>query len=541
MSRLGVSKLGSKLGWGRCFGVLAQLAGIGLLLTSAWLIVRAAEQPPVLYLMVAIVSVRFLGLSRAALQYVERLLTHDAAFALVTDARIAVYRDLDRIAPSGMPAHRRGDLVSRVVSDVDALQDRVLRLRGPWIVALASTAVTACLVGVLDLSSGLVLAGTSIAAMMFIRVLVPWSVRSAGRQTATWRGELAADVSQAVLAAPDLVAYGAADVLQRETHRSISRLARGQRRGAWLSGSGEAFVLIVTGIAVAAIAMMSGGLSAVVVGVVVLAPLAMVEPLSTLADAERLRPEIEGAERRLAELADAPASVKDPEVPAEMPTDVDLVVRDLEVGWTSTVASGLSFEVPPGGVVGIRGPSGSGKSTVAQTLARLIEPRDGQIALGGVDVRALAATDVRQRIGYLGQDEIVFDTTIRENLRIANPQATDDQLHTALRTSGLGDFVATLPDGLDTEVGERGNRLSGGERQRLCLARLVLGGHRVLIVDEPTEHLDGPAAEALMDDLLALAPERSLVIISHSQVVLDRLDQITSLSGVSASTHRIAV
>lgn len=536
-----MTRMGSKLMWGRCFGVLAQLAGIGLLLTSAWLIVRAAEQPPVLYLMVAIVSVRFLGLSRAALQYVERLLTHDAAFALVTDARIAVYRDLDRIAPNGMPAHRRGDLVSRVVSDVDALQDRVLRLRGPWIVALASTAVTACLVGVLDLVSGLVLAATSIAAMVFIRVLVPWSVRSVGQQTTTWRGELAADVSQAVLAAPDLVAYGAADVLQRETDRSIDRLARAQRRGAWLSGAGEGFVLVVTGLAVASIAVMSGGLSAIVVGVVVLAPLAMVEPLSSLAEAERLRPEIEGAERRLAELADAPAAVNDPVTPAPVPSGTDLVVRDLEVGWTSTVASGLSFEVPAGSVLGIRGPSGSGKSTVAQTLARLIEPRDGQIVLGGVDVRTLAATDVRQRIGYLGQDEIVFDTTIRENLRIADPKATDDRLHAALRTAGLAGFVASLPDGLDTEVGERGSRLSGGERQRLCLARLVLGGHRVLIVDEPTEHLDGPAAESLMDDLLALAPERSLVVISHSPAVLDRLGHVTSLAGTTSSPHRIAV
>lgn len=530
-----------KLFWGRLFGVLSQLAGIGLLLTSAWLIVRAAEKPPVLYLMVAIVSVRFFGLSRAALQYVERLLTHDAAFARVTEARIAVYQDLERIAPSGMPAHRRGDLINRVVSDVDAIQDRVLRLRGPWIVALASTAVTAIVVGVLDPTSGLIVAVGSALSMLMIRVFVPWSVRTTGAQTAGWRGDLAADVSHAVLAAPDLVAYGATKMLRDKTHRSITRLSRAQRRAAWLSGSGEAFVLVVTGFAVASIAALSAGLTPVVIGVVVLAPLALIEPLSALAEAERLRPEIEGAEQRLAELTGASAAITDPAAPVELAGDTELVARDLAVGWNSTVVSDLSFEVPAGGVLGIEGPSGSGKSTVAQTLARLIEPRGGQILLGGVDVTALAASDVRSTIGYLSQDEIVFDTNIRENLRIADPSAEDEALLNALRTAGLGDFAASLPDGLDTALGERGNRLSGGERQRLCLARLIVGGHRILIVDEPTEHLDAMAAEALMDDLLALAPARSLVIISHSPAVLDRLERVVSVSGVEAATHRIAV
>lgn len=534
-------RVGSKLFWGRVFGVLSQLAGIGLLLTSGWLIVRAAEKPPVLYLMVAIVSVRFFGLSRAALQYVERLLTHDAAFARVTEARIAVYQDLDRIAPSGMPAHRRGDLINRVVSDVDAIQDRVLRLRGPWIVALVSTAVTAAVVGILDVPSGLVVAASSAVAMLMIRVLVPWSVRTTGEQTASWRGDLAADVSHAVLAAPDLVAYEATNVLRDKTHRSIDRLSRAQRRAAWLSGSGEAFVLVTTGLAVASIAAMSAGLPAVVIGVVVLAPLALIEPMSLLAEAERLRPEIEGAEQRLAELKDAPAAIVDPVQPQPLSERTDLVVRELDAGWTSCVVAGLSFEVPAGAVIGIEGPSGSGKSTVAQTLARLIEPRGGQVLLGGLDVRQAAAADVRATIGYLGQDEIVFDTNIRENLRIADPTASDDDLLEALRTAGLGDFVASLPDGLDTTVGERGNRLSGGERQRLCLTRLILGGHRILIIDEPTEHLDASAAAALMDDLLALAPAHSLVIITHSPAVLDRLDQITSLSGADAMPHRIAV
>ncbi len=526
----------TRLAWGRLFGVLSQLAAIGLLLVSAWLIVRAAEQPPVLYLMVAIVSVRFFGLSRAGLRYVERLLTHDAALSQVTEARIAVYVDLDRVAPAGTP-RRRGDLVSRIVSDVDAVQDRMLRLRSPWIVALASSVVTVALVAVIDLRSGLVLASSAGVAMLLVRTIVPWSVRRSGDRSSAWRGELSADVAQSIVATPDLVAYGATDLLRDAAHRRVDLLAGAQRRTALLAGVGEAIVIASTGLAVALCAAWSGGLPPVLVGVVVLAPLALMEPLTALADVEGLRPGIEAAERRLAELGDVPAGIDDPVAPAPLPRSFDLEVSDLAIGWDSTLMDGIDLTLDEGEVLAVAGPSGSGKSTLALTLARLIEPRGGTVRLGDVDVHALAASDVRTVIGYLGQDEIVFDTTIRENLRIARPSAIDDEMHAALALAGLSDFAGSLPDGLDTPVGERGNRLSGGERQRLCLARLVLGGHRVLVLDEPTEHLDEEAAESLLDDILALAPARSIVVVSHSPRVLERIGRVIELGATGQMTH----
>jgi len=519
----------TRLVWGRVFGALSQLAAIGLLLVSAWLIVRAAERPPVLYLMVAIVSVRFFGLSRAALRYVERLLTHDAALAQVTEARVAVYRELDRVAPAGVPVHRRGDLVSRVVSDVDAVLDRMLRLRGPWVVAMTSSAVTVGLVAAIDPMSGAVVGSATAASMALVRVVVPRAARRAGDLSAQWRGMLAADVAQGIVAAPDLVAHGATDLVRDGAHASIDRIARAQRRAAQLAGLGEAVVLLATGIAVAAVVALSGGLAPVVVGVVVLAPIALIEPLSALAEAEALRPAIEGAERRLAELARAPTAVEEPRSTTAQPRSFDVEVSDLAIGWDGPLASEIDFHLFEGGVLAISGPSGSGKSTLAMTLARLVEPRAGVIRLGGTDVRDLAPSDVRGVIGYLGQDEIVFDTTIRENLRIADASATDDDMTRALASAGLADFVTSLPEGLDTAVGEHGNRLSGGERQRLCLARLVLGGHRVLVVDEPTEHLDEAAGRALLEDVLALAPGRSIVIVSHSPWVLERVGRAVEI------------
>lgn len=523
----------TRLGWGRVLGTLSQLAAIALLLVSAWLIVRAAEQPPVLYLMVAIVSVRFFGLSRAALRYVERLLTHDAALSRVTEARIAAYRDLDRVAPVGVPGRRRGDLVSRVVSDIDAVQDRMLRLRGPWVVALVSSAVTVGLVAVVDPVSGLVVAVATATILAVVRLVVPWAVRRSDDRSSALRGLLAADVSHGVVAAPDLVAHGATGAVRDTAHHSIDRLAAAQRRTAVLAGSGEAVVLVVTGVCVAVVAALSAGLDPVLVGVVVLAPIALVEPLTAVADAEGLRPAIEDAEARLRELSDAPDAVHGPRSarPVASAEGFDLRLERLAIGWTSTLVDGIDLDLPEGGVVAVTGPSGCGKSTLALTIARLIEPRAGTVRLGGVDVAALDPDVVRSTIGYLAQDEVVFDTTIRENLRIADPRASDAAMTEALVRAGLGDFVDGLPDGLDTAVGERGGRLSGGERQRLCLARLVLGRHRVLVLDEPTEHLDEPAADALLADVLALAPARSLVVITHAPRVVERIGRVVRLDG----------
>lgn len=530
----------TRLAWGRVLGTLSQLAAIALLLVSAWLIVRAAEQPPVLYLMVAIVSVRFFGLSRAALRYVERLLTHDAALARVTEARIAAYRDLDRVAPAGVPGRRRGDLVSRVVSDIDAVQDRMLRLRGPWIVAIVSSAVTTGLVAVVDPVSGAVLAVSTALVLVLVRLLVPRAVRRSDDRSAALRGVLAADVSHGVLAAPDLVAHGATGAVRDAAHRSIDRLAAAQRRTAVLAGVGEAVVLVVTGVCVAVVAALSAGLDPVLVGVVVLAPIALVEPLTAVADAEGLRPAIEDAEARLRELADAPDAVAEPRAPGPIasPDGFDLRAEGLSIGWTSTLVADIDLELPEGEVVAVTGPSGCGKSTLAHTLARLVEPRAGVVRLGGVDTTRLPSDVVRSTIGYLGQDEIVFDTTIRENLRIADPHASEPEMTAALARAGLAAFVDSLPEGLDTAVGERGGRLSGGERQRLCLARLVLGGHRVLVLDEPTEHLDEQAADALLDDVLALAPGRSLVVITHAPRVLERIGRVVRLNGVAVPDTR---
>jgi thiol reductant ABC exporter CydC subunit len=514
---------------GAALGILAQLCSVGLLLTSAWLIVRAAEHPPVMYLMVAIVSVRFFGIGRAVFRYAERLLTHDAALSLTVEERVSTYRQLDRVAPSGLPRQRRGDIVSRIVADVETSQDWLLRIRLPWIYALASsTCVIVLLAFISPLAAGLLTLHV-LACAMFVRFVVARVSRASRRNASALQGAVAADASLLVLASRDLIAYGAAGDVGRTMDASFVELAAVQRANAWIGGLGSAFVLASAGITVAALGLLSSGVPAVATGVLLLAPVALLEPLESLAECERIRPAVVAARARLDELSEMPAPIASPVSPRRLPASSTLLVENLAIGWDRTIASDISLHLVRGDLIGVGGPSGAGKSTLAMTLAGLIESKAGRVRLGGVDLNDLDGTDIRTRIGISSQDEVLFDTTIRENLRVADPSADDDSMGAALDRAGLGEFVRALPRGLDTPVGEHGGRLSGGERQRLGLARLVLAQHAVLIFDEPTEHLDQSAAATLLDDIRLLANDHAVLVISHSPHVLDRCDRVLQL------------
>ncbi|VXC11751.1 thiol reductant ABC exporter subunit CydC [Aeromicrobium sp. 9AM] len=514
---------------GVTLGIAAQLSSIGLLLTSAWLIVRAAEHPPVLYLMVAIVSVRFFGVGRAAFHYGERLLTHDVALRGTVLERLRVYRLLDRAAPWGLARHRRGDLVDRIVGDVESAQDRLLRLRLPWLYAIVSSSAVVALLSFIAPAIAMTLAVHVTVCAAFARLVVARLSHAARSRSNSLRGAMSADASALVLTSRDLVAHGlAVDVATRAT-RSADDLAATQRTDARAAGAGTAFVLASTGATILVLSTLAGGIAPVLVGVVLLAPVALIEPLQSLVDAERLRPEIVAAHERLADLASLPAPIEDPVVLGPLPAGGDLVVDELVVGWDRPAAAPVSFAVRTGELVGLTGPSGVGKSTLAMTLLRLIAPQSGSVTLGGVDFSHLAGSDVRTRVGMTGQDDIVFDTTIRENLKVADPEAAVGAMHDALRRAGLERFVAALPKGLDTPVGENGNELSGGERQRLGIARLLLARHDILVLDEPTEHLDEATATDVMRDIVQLSTDHGVLLISHSPAALARCTRIVLL------------
>ncbi|MEU4607966.1 thiol reductant ABC exporter subunit CydC [Kribbella sp. NPDC023972] len=499
-------------------GVAAAGSAVALLATSAWLITTAAAQPPVLILMVAIVAVRAFGVGRGVFRYVERLVGHDAAYRVLGETRARITGRLEKLAPGGLTSRRKGDLLARLVLDVDAVLDLWLRVVLPVAVAAVTATATVALLAVL-----LPAAGTAVAlAVLVACTVVPWltatTAARAERKIAGSRGEVAAAATETLLTAGDVVAFNAVDDVLADFSASDARLAAAERRSAWSAGLGSALLMLcVGGASVAGLVLGStANITGAVFAVLVLTPLALADVLGGIPAAAQLAIRVRASLGRVQELLDSPEPVTEPATPQPLPDGRDLEVRLLRVGYGDhDVLDGLSLDVPAGSRVVITGPSGSGKSTLAAVLLRFLEPRAGEVRLDGVDLARLDGDQVRSVVGLLTQESHVFDTTIRENLLLAKPGASDLQLWKALYRARLGVFVEKLPDGLDTMVGEHGARLSGGERQRLAFARLLLADRDVLVLDEPTEHLDEETGRALLEDLFAAAGHRTVVLLTH--------------------------
>lgn len=518
-------------------GVGAAGAAVGLTSTSAWLISRAAEQPPVLHLMVAIVAVRAFGVGRGALRYAERLAAHDAAFRVLARLRAHAYRRLERLAPAGLVEFRSGDLLARLVSDVDGLVDLWVRVALPYGVAVVVGAGGVLLVTVLLPVAGAALAVTLLIVAVGAPLAAASLARQAERRIAPARGELAASALELLRGAPELLVAGATDRLLADLGRVDDRVRRAESRsaagagvGALISGlaSGAAvWVALVVGVA----AVHVGSLAGVALAVVVLTPIAVHELAAGLAPAAQQLSRLRIAATRVTEVLDRPDPVVDPESPAALPDGpYGLRIRGLHARYRTdgpAALHGVDLDLRPGGRALVTGPSGSGKSTLAAVLLRFLDPSEGSIELigsnGAVDISRLAGDDVRGVIGLCAQDVHVFDTTIAQNVRLARPDATDADLQEALRAARLLDWIDALPLGLETPVGEHGASLSGGQRQRLGLARALLADRSVLIFDEPTEHLDEHTAAELTTDLLAAATGRTAIFITHRPELMAEL------------------
>ncbi len=519
-----------RLAFAALAGTAAAGSAVALIAASAWLISRAAEHPPVLMLMVAIVGVRAFGLARAVLRYVERLLGHDAGYRLLEALRTSLYGKLERLAPNGLDAFRSGDLLARLVDDVDLLLDLVLRVALPVVVAGLVGAGTAVLLGLLLPAAGAIAAVAVGLALVGVPLLVAWSARRAERAVAPERGRLSAVTAELLDAAPELIAFGATEGAVDKVVESTHRLQAAERQSSWSVGLGNGLLTLVTGaasvagIAVGVPAVRSGALDTVLLAVVVLTPLALADVFASLAPAAATATRGRTALARLREVMRTREPVREPDRPTPLPrAPYHLRVEKLRVRYTDDwVLDGLSLDLPPGRKVALIGPSGSGKSTLAHALVRLVEPGGGRITLNGVDLTALQSDDVRQIIGLCQQDTYVFDTTVAENVRLARPEATDAEVQEAL------DRVR-LPLDVEARVGEHGERISGGERRRLGLARCLLAPKPILVLDEPTEHVEDELADALLKEVLATAGDQTVLVITHRPLPAGLVDEIVEL------------
>ncbi|WPB92156.1 thiol reductant ABC exporter subunit CydD [Streptomyces malaysiensis] len=541
-------RVGARGGRGRfglalLLGSLALLSAVGLMAVSGWLISRAAQQPPVLYLMVAVTATRAFGIGRAVFRYSERLVSHDAVLRVLAELRVAVYRRLERLAPAGLGRTRRGDLLSRLVADVDAVQDYFLR----WLLPVGTALIVgAASVGFLTWvlpEAGAVLAAGLLVAGVVVPAVSGALARRAERRLAPARGALSAQVVDLLAGAAELTVAGALPRRLDEVRRADGALTRIARRTAAAAGTGAGLSALVCGLTVAAAAWVGvpavadGRIHGVWLAVVVLTPLAAFEAVAGLPLAVQHRQRVRRAAERVYEVLDEPLPVREPDEARreEAPsTPYPLVLRGITArhpGQSAPALDGFGLELRPGRRVAVVGPSGAGKTTLAQVLLRFLDPEGGTYTLAGRNAAALDGDAVRRLVGLCAQDAHVFDSSLRENLRLARPGASDDELRSALAGARLLDWVDGLPDGLDTLVGEQGARLSGGQRQRLALARALLADFPVLVLDEPAEHLDLPTADALTADLLSATRGRTTVLISHRLAGLAAVDEVIVLDG----------
>jgi thiol reductant ABC exporter CydC subunit len=525
-------------------------ASIALMGTSAWLISRAAQHPSEASLTLAIVGVQFFGLSRGFLRYAERLVGHDAALRVLAELRVRVYERLEAVAPAGLPLFRRGDLLARVVDDVDSLQDVVLRVIQPFAVAALVGVAT---VGVLSWflpAAGLVL----LVALGVSATAVPWLTSRLARREesrqAVARGELAANVLDLVEGAPELVVMGATDGQVARIGQADRRLRSIARRGAGTTGIGLGLTTALAGLAswgalaLGVRATHAGTLNGALLAVLALVPLAAFELVSPLPAATQAFQRARVAAARVFDVMDTPPAVSEPRHPTEVGAGPHTV--SLHAAWASYPGASraalrdVELELSPRRRVALVGPSGGGKSTLADVLVRFLPTDAGEASLDGTPMERLLGDDLRRVVGLVEQHPHLFDTTLAENLRIGRRSATNDELCGVLTRVGLGTWLAGLPDGLATAVGPAGARLSGGQRQRVAIARALLADFPVLVLDEPTAHLEPAAADALTADVLQLTDRRSTLLITHRLTGLEQVDEVVVLAEgrvVERGTH----
>ncbi|MER6024964.1 thiol reductant ABC exporter subunit CydC [Streptomyces sp. NPDC001851] len=518
----------------------SELAAAALMATAAWLITRAAQQPPLASVSVAIVAVRALALGRGTLRYTDRLLGHDGVLRAVAGFRTRVYETLVPLAPAGTPAFRSGDLLTRLVDDVDAAQDLLLRVLIPVAAACAVTTTATATAALLLPQAGALLGLLLAVAGLLVPVLVLALSRRAGRAEKAARAELAVATLDLTQGAADLAAYGARDRAHERARGASARIASLERLGALTTSSASAVVLLLQGAATVGVTWLAlrahaaGTLPAVHLTVLAVLALVSFEALVPLPGAARRLVAVRASARRLADLMDTPPPVADPPAPAPLATDeplgVDITglrVRHRPGG--PPALDGVSLRLPPGRRVVLLGASGSGKSTLIAALMRFVPYEAGSILVGGRELRDCAGADVRRVITGMTQDAHVFHTTIRANLLLARPDATDADLREAARRARLLDWIESLPDRWDTLVGGDGATMSGGQRRRLLLARALLADPPVLVLDEPTEGLDPDTAAAVLADILDATRGRTTLLVTHERSGLAAADEIVTL------------
>jgi thiol reductant ABC exporter CydC subunit len=513
-------------------------SGIGLMTTAAYLIAAAALGPSIAELQVAIVGVRFFGIARGVARYLERYVSHDVTFRLLARIRTWFYGRLEPLAPARLMAFRSGDLLARIVADIETLENFYLRVLAPPAVALLTALLVAALLGSFDPRLAVVLLGFLLLAGGALPLAVRALGRVVGEKLVQVRADLNAQLVDGIQGVADLLAFGAGQRHLLHLQGTSQALGELQGRMARLGGFQGALtgllmnLATITVVAVAIPLVRTGQLDGVYLALLAVAAISSFEAVLPLPQAFQYLDNSLAAARRLFEIVDAEPVVVDAPHAAPPPARLDLVFQDVRAAYEPggpLALDGIDFCLPQGGRLAVVGPSGAGKSTLIRVLLRFWDYEAGHVLLGGRELRAYSQEDLRSRIAFVSQRTHLFNATVRENLLLARPGASEADVRRAAEQAGIHEFVARLPEGYDTWIGEQGLRLSGGERQRLAIARAILKDAPILLLDEPTANLDALTERQVLAELQALMAGRTTLMVTHRLAGLEAMDEILVL------------
>lgn len=527
-------------------GVLASvtiLASFALMAVAGWFIaamaIAGATTGMMNYFLPA-AAIRFLAILRTGGRYLERLVSHDAVFRVLAALRLFLFRRLEPLSPGQLEDRRGADLASSLIGDIDTLQHAFLRLGVPLAVSLACSILVVAVLAVLHPPTALVVAGLLLCSGGLVPALARRAAAGPGADAVRLRAELREATVDLLQGATDLGAAGATERQLAALDSLSSRLCDAQRRAAAPAALAEAAVGLAAGLALFGAALLSvagvaaGHLAPQMAPMLALAALASFEAVAPLPAAMQRWGEVMAAARRIFAIADMTPRIVPPPCPSPQPRDAGLVFKGVRLSYAADAApalDGLDLRIASGGRVALLGPSGAGKSSIGRLLLRFVE-YEGEILLGGHELRRYHTEDLRRHVGLAAQDAPLFNGTLRGNLLMAAPEADEKAIARALSAARLADFVAGLPEGLDTVVGEAATRISAGEARRLVVARTLLRDPMILVLDEPTENLDATTARQLLRSLAQATAGRTTILITHDPAAAAAFaDEIIHLAG----------
>ena len=511
---------------------------IGLMGTSAYLISYAALQPSIAYLQVAVVGVRFFGISRGVFRYLERLISHSVNLRLLAEIRFWLYRKMVPLVPAKTIERRSGDLLALLTADIDTLENLFIRLMAPPLTAILVISGMILFLGQIDPSLGKLLAAGALAGGLILPLTAYFASRKPGHDFILARALMNATLVKSIQSAAEAIAFEAHLALMDRISKVSRDFGEAQMRLARInaaSGGVMIWVVNLTSLAVLAGAVRlvdQGELDGVMLAVVTLMTAASFEAVIPLIQTAQQVEPVTAAGKRIFAVTDAEPPVVEPTSPRELPETGGIEFAGLSFRYLrggAKVLDSIDLSIPQGRRIAVVGPSGSGKSTLVNLLVRTWDYQEGSIKFGGVELRSAASGDAWNRFGIITQNPVILTDTLRRNLQLGDDGVSDDFLVRTLQDAGLKHWYATLPEGLGTWLGERGAKMSAGEQQRLALARLLLKDAPVLIFDEPTANLDHQTEGEILDLILNTASKRTLIWVTHRLVGLERMDEIIFL------------